>query len=398
MKHLKAYKTKLNLNNEEENKMRQCAGAVRFVFNWGLAEWQTMYEAHKLDETLPKPSAYTLKKRFNAEKDELAPWIRELPYVITQEAFIDLGNAFKGFFRRVKKGELGYPKFKSRGNPRQSFRFIGGATVTPTHIKLPKLGWLRLAEHSYLPTDRRIKQATVSCYANQWYVSVLVEEDIEPLTTTGERIGLDIGTKTAVVSSDGTFYANQRTLRKYEAKMKRLQRELSRRKKGGENWRKTKAKITRLHKKISDTRNHARHNVTRDIVVNKRPSVIVLEDLAVQNMTAKSKPKPDPENEGHYLPNRKKQKAGLNRSLLEVAPYELRRQIEYKSKWAGSQVIVANRWFPSSKTCSNCGAVDGELTLADREYNCKNCGHVIDRDLNAAINLAQYSEDWQPVK
>lgn len=381
---LRAYKTKLVVNNHENNILRQCAGKARFVFNWGLAEWKRQYDAGE------KPSAYALKKHWYSIKDEQFPWVRETATVIEQEAFVNLGLAFTNFFRRVKQGgKPGYPKFKAYHH-RQSFRFIQNVTVEDDRIKLPVIGWLRLAEKGYIPAGRP-KRATVSLNAGVWYVSVLYDVDIEPVETTGEILGIDIGVKTAVVTSDGTFYENQHTLKKYEKKLARLQRELSRRKKRSQNWRKTKGKITRLHSKIGYTRNHTLHNITRDVTYGKRPSVVVLEDLSVSGMTAAAKTKPREDGSG-YKRNRRAQKAGLNRAILDVAFGELRRQIEYKADWAGIETVIAERFFASSKTCSNCEHIKADLTLNDRLYVCQNCGFSIDRDLNAAKNLAAYSE------
>jgi putative transposase len=379
---LRAYKTKLIVNNREDNILRQCAGKARFVFNWGLAEWKRQYTAGE------KPSAYALKKHWNSIKDEQFPWVRGTPAVVEQEAFINLGRAFVNFFRRVKQGEKpGYPKFKSRQS-RQAFRFIQSVTIEDNRIKLPRIGWLRLAEKGYLP-DGKPRQSTVSLNAGVWYVSVLYDVDIEPVETTGETLGIDIGVKTAVVTSDGTFYENQHTLKKYEKKLARLQRELSRRKKRSQNWHKTKSKIARLHAKIGNTRNHTIHDITRDVTYGKRPSVVVLEDLSVSGMTAAAKPKPR-ENGSGYERSGRAQKAGLNRAILDVAPGELRRQVEYKASWAGIETVIADRYFPSSKKCSNCGHIKADLTLGDRVYMCQTCGISIDRDLNAAKNLAAY--------
>ena len=379
MIHLRAYKTKLDLSNEIDSYFCNCAGKARFVFNWGLAEWKRQYEAGG------KPSKYALKKLFNAIKDEEFPWVRETPYVITQEAFENLGLAFKNFFRRIKQGgEPGYPKFKSK-HGKQSFRFIESISTTDTHIKLPRIGWVKLAENGYLPADRPIKQAAVSLDSGHWYVSVLVEEAIEPIETTGDAIGLDMGVAVAVASSDGTLYANERTLQQHEKKLKRLQRELSRRKKGGQNWRKTKAKINKLHGKIRHIRQHTRHNITSDIIYGKAPSVVGIEDLRVKNMTGKAKPKPT-EDGTHFLPNKKKQKAGLNRSILEVAPHELRRQLEYKAAWSGSLVVPVNPAY-TSQTCSRCGHIAPENRQSQAGFKCVSCGYEQNADLNAAINI-----------
>lgn len=363
MKQHRAYKTKLVVNNKEDAYLLACAGFARFVFNWGLAAWKEEYEAGE------KPSHYGLKKRFNAIKDKEFPWVREYPYVISQEAFDHLGLAFKNFFRRLKNGETpGFPKFKSRHKTTPTFT-VRGVKVESDRVKLPKLGWLRLAEKGYIPTEERVLNATLSYRGSEWYISVLVEQDIpEPPRATGEPLGVDLGVKSLAVVSDGTAFDNPKTLRKYEAKLARLQRELHRRQKGSSNRDKTRRKIAKLYCKIVDTRSHTLHNISRHVTAKTKPSVVVVEDLHVKGM----------------VKNRK-----LAKAVSDASMGELRRQIEYKAEWNGIEVLTADRWFPSSKTCSNCGAIKQNLTLSDRTFECDACGHTQDRDLNAALNLAK---------
>jgi len=363
MKRLRAYKTKLIVNNQERAYLNGCAGLSRFAFNWGLAEWKRQYEAGD------KPSAYGLKKHFNSIKYDEYPWVNQYPKVITQEAFDHLGRAFQNFFTRIKKGaEPGYPKFKSR-HGRKSFSLRGSIRVEDSRIKLPRIGWVRLAEHGYLPTASvKILKATLSERAGDWQISLQVEEEIdEPERATNEQIGIDMGIKSLAVCSDGTTFDNPKTLAKYEKKLARLQRELNRRKKGSANRAKTKAKIAKMHKKIADTRRHTLHDISRHVTANTKPSAVVVEDLNVKGMTA----------------NRR-----LSKAVADASMGELRRQIEYKAAWNGVDVVVADRWYASSKTCSNCGGVKESLSLSERTYHCKACGLEIDRDLNAAKNLA----------
>lgn len=365
MKVLLAYKTKLITNNHEDGFFLGCAGFARFVFNWGLAEWKAEYEAGG------KPSAYALKKRFNAIKDEEFPWVREYPYVILQEAFDNVGKAFQNFFRRVKAGDAkaGYPKFKSRHKTTPAFTLRGSITVDDSRVKLPRIGWVRLAEHNYLPTANvKILFATLSLRGGDWYISLQVEQDIpEPAQATGAPVGVDMGVKSLAVVSDGTTFDNPKTLRQYERKMARLQREHSRRQKGGKNRAKTTAKIAKLHKKIADTRSHTLHNISRHVTAKTKPSAVVVEDLHVKGMVRNHK---------------------LAKAVSDASMGELRRQIEYKAAWNGVEVVTADRWFPSSKTCSGCGEIQ-DITLSDRVYECPGCGLVMDRDLNAAVNLSR---------
>jgi len=361
----RAYKTKLQTNNQERTWCRQCAGAARWCYNWGLDAMKTAYAEGR------KTSVMAEKKRLNAIKDEVAPWLRDVPYTVLQAAFDNLDSAYKNFFRRVKQGEKpGFPKFKPRRNHVQSFNVRGNLRLTETHIKLPRIGWLRIKEHGYLPTANRVRvlSATLSSRdrGDTWYISLQVEEDIpDPELATAEPIGVDVGIHHLAALSDGTIYDNPRPLIAAEHKVKRLSRELARRKKGGANWRKTRAKLNRAHGKVRRIRQHTLHDVSHDVIARK-PSTIVLEDLNVKGMVRNHR---------------------LAKAIADASFSELRRQLTYKAQWAGIEIKLASQWFPSSKTCSNCGCIWDDLALADREYHCPGCGFVIDRDVNAALNL-----------
>ena len=377
----RAYKTKLRLTQQQERYFHGCAGASRFVYNWALAD---RIDAYKDDGT--SINKFEQKRRFNGLKDELCPWIREYPYVIVERAFDDLDAAYKHFFRRVKQGgeKTGFPKFKSRHRSTPSFAMgKSGITVEADRIKLPRIGWVRLSERGYIPcvtykhvtNGVKLNSATVSKRANNWYVSVQVEyeEDVKP--TTGPPIGVDLGIKTLATVSNGAVYPNARAMQAALRKLARLQRELSRRGVRNEkghlirhtaNSRKTVEKLQRAFQRVVDLRTHAQHNASAGIVATGA-STIVLEDLNIRGMVT-----------NHRL-------AG---ALSDAGMGELRRQIEYKAGWAGAEVLHADRWYPSSKTCSACGCIDSDLSLSDRVYRCRDCGLEIDRDLNAAINLA----------
>lgn len=378
----RAYKTKLVVNNREANYLRGCAGLARFVYNWGLAESKRVYE-----ETGKTPSARNvLKKQFNAIKDEQYPWVRDYPYVVMQEAFECLDAAYKNFFRRVKNGETpGYPRFKKRSDTNQSFRLMGSIFVDEGRVKLPRIGWVRLAERGYLPANRDVNSATLSYKAGDWYISVQVEEeDPEPVTLHDCVLGVDRGVKVLAALSDGTLYENPKIFRTQEKKLARLQRELSRRKKGGENWKKTKAKIGRLHHDITNTRRHVQHDISADITKNKRPAVVVLEELNTKGLMKRAKPKQD--EAGNFVKNGRAAKSGLTKSIGDAGWSELQRQIEYKGGWLGIQVETVPAHY-TSRTCSRCGT-QRDMKLSDRVFECPSCGLVIDRDINAAINIA----------
>jgi putative transposase len=365
MKILRAYKTRLVLNKHQHAMFVQYAGAARFVFNWGLAD-----RIQKYKDGVPV-NYYEQKKRFNALKAEEIPWIKDIPYKIQAEAFKNLDLAYQNFFRRVKKGDdkAGFPKFKSRKNGLGSFTFRDCIHIKSSRIKLPVIGWLKLAEKNYLPTQGvKILKATVSHRGEYWLISLQVEQDVpDPKTPTGDPIGIDVGLKSLAVMSDGKTFDNPKTLYVYEKKLARLNRELSRRKLGGQNRDKTKKKISRLHYKIACIRSTTLHCASRYATAIAKPSVIVLEDLNVKGMM---------------------QNRHLSKALADASISELQRQVEYKAAWNGIEIVKADRWYPSSKTCSACGSKKAVLKLSERIYKCETCGAIIDRDYNAALNLA----------
>ena len=367
---MRGYKIRLEPNNKQRTFFNKCAGTSRYVFNWGLAEWKQQYEAFKEDDTLKRPSRYGLCVQFNAAKDELCPWVREVPYAVTESAFESLGKAFNNFFRGLKTNEdVGYPKFKSRYGTKR-FR-LRGVKPQSDRAYIPRLGDVRLSQRDYIPqgVDYGL-YATLSERAGRWYISVLVREEKNISTELNHNIlGVDFGIKTLATISNGKIFENPKVLCQAEAKLKRLQRELSRRKKGGSNYQKTRRNLAEAHAHVADTRSHVLHQVSDYMTVKCKPEMIVIEDLNVSGMV-----------KNHYLA----------KAIGDVGFSELRRQIEYKAAWSGIKVVIADRWFASSKTCNRCGVIKKNLTLSDRTYVCEDCGFVIDRDLNAALNLAAY--------
>lgn len=368
MEILRAYKTELDANNKQRTLLVQCAGVAKFAWNWALNERVKEYES-----TGKSSNAIEQHRQLNTLKSTEYPWLYNYSKCIPQEALRDLDKAYQNFFRRVKNGSKapGFPKFKSRKNGIGSFRLTGAIHVTETHIKLPRIGWLRLKEHGYIPTGGvHILSVTVSESAGRWFVSVQCKQEIETAQATGEPIGVDLGIKELAVTSDGQRFKNPKPLKKAQGKLSRLQRELSRRKKGGQNREKTRRKIAKAHQRIANIRRDTLHKATTAIVAkskpdSERPGVIVLEDLNVAGMV-----------KNHCLAQ----------AISDVGFAEFRRQLEYKSEWYGSELKIANRFFPSSRLCRYCGCINSELKLSEREWIC-DCGAMLDRDLNAAINL-----------
>jgi len=295
----------------------------------------------------------------------------EAPYAVTEAAFRDLGDAFKHFFRRVKNGEKpGYPKTSCGA---RSF-CVRNIEVGVDRVRIQGIGWVRLKECGYIPTTDSGKgfgvYATISRMAGRWFISVPIYEEVEPADLNGHVLGIDLGVHHLAVCSDGQVFENPKALDAGLREIGRLGRELARRKKGGKNWHKTKAKLQKAHYHVSNVRKYALHEVS-SYVVDSAPNTVVIEDLNVSGMV-----------KNHHLA----------RAASDVGFHELRRQIEYKAEMAGIKVLVADRWMPSSKTCSRCGCIKEDLTLADRMFVCEHCGFEEDRDLNAAMNLATLGE------
>jgi len=372
----RAYKTELALNHAQTTACRKHAGAARWAYNWGLARKHESYQA-----TGTSPSAVDLHRELNALKQTSLPWMYAVSKCAPQEALRNLDTAFTHFFRRVKlkkagklRGKLGYPKRKSRKRGLGGFRLTGAIAVFPDAIQLPRLGRLRLKERGYLPTSGvTILSATVGEHAGHWYVSVLVEQEHVVPANGGPVVGVDLGVKTLATLSDGATEANPRHLRSCLKKLKRSQRAVSRKPKGSHNRRKAAQRLGKLHRRVANQRANTLHQFTSRLAKTK--AVVVIEDLNVAGML-----------KNHHLAQ----------AIGDVGFGAFRRQLTYKAVWYGCQVILASRWEPSSRTCSGCGWVDEELDLGDRTFHCRNpqgsCGVVLDRDLNAAINLAQLAD------
>lgn len=398
---LRGYKTELNPNNKQRSWLKQCAGTARYIYNWGVMEW-TIWFFHA---GIRPVSAGRLKKYFNnMEKDDIAPWIRQYPQSIIDPTFMNLGRAFDNFWRQHKDGTVqkridamkngrwersvakakergwpiftvmpGYPRRKreSRSFQIRQFRIFDDCVELGRRKEdVGRFGAIRLKERDYLPFGdvNYGTYVTISTRAGRWYLSVLVKDEIpDPMNDSMLIIGIDLGLKTRVVCSDGTVYDASKPLREAQRRLGRLNKELDRRKTvKGANWHKTKIKLARQHARIANIRQHHLHQISHDLVVNKRPGVIVIENLNVSGM----------------LKNH-----SLAQAVSDAGFYELRRQIEYKAQRHGVQVYVADTFFPSSRLCRFCGAINENLTLDDRVWEC-DCGAILDRDLNAAKNLA----------
>jgi len=244
----------------------------------------------------------------------------------------------------------------------------GSIHVLDGYIQLPRLGRIKLFEKDYLPKDTKILSATVSKRAGKWFVSIQVEEvDSKAEIINDSVVGVDLGIKTLATCSDGVIYENPKALRSNLKRLKRKSMQLSRKQKGSKNREKAKQKLAKVHYRISNIRKDALHKITSQIVSENQ--TIVLEDLKVSNMIKNHK---------------------LAQAISDVGMFEFSRQVEYKAKWCGKEVVFVNTFYPSSKLCSNCGWKNESLTLTDRIFECKVCNVRLDRDFNAATNLKQF--------
>lgn len=366
---IRAHKIRIFPNREQETGLKKACGCARFAFNWALSEWKAQYDAGL------NPSEAKLRVQLNAIKREKFPWMLESTKCAPQQAIRNLGTAFGNFFKAVKQGKkAGYPKFKKKGQ-RDSF-YIDNVNqqVTGRLLSVPRInGVIRMAET--VRFDGKILSYTVSRDVDRWYVSVAVETEVAEVPKTGKTVGVDLGVKTLATMSDGSVVENPRPLKKALNKLARKQRELSRKQKGSKNREKAKTNVAKIHRTVRLTRLDVLHQLTTSLV--RRYDTIVIEDLNVKGM----------------LKNHK-----LARSISDCGFGMFRTMLDNKCKMYGKTLVIADRFFPSSKTCSKCGNKKDQLRLSERTYQCELCGFEMDRDLNAAINLEKYALVVQNLK
>ena len=370
MKVLSAYKTELDPNDRQRTALLRHAGAARWAYNFGLRRKVEAYKA-----TGKSPTAIDLHRELNVLKkkpveDGGVPWMYEISKCAPQEALRHVDRAFQGFFQRCARGATrkGFPRFKSRKRGIGGFTLTGAIRAETTHVQLPRLGRLRLKEGGYLPADGvKVLAATVTERAGRWFVSLQVEQEIALPTPEEHVVGVDVGISALAVTSDGEVFENPKALRTSTTCLRRLQKSVSRKVKGSSNRRKAVAKLARQHYRVACVRQDAIHKATTAIA--KQASVVVIESLNVAGMMKNHR---------------------LARAIGDAGLAEFHRQLRYKAVWRGGRIVEADRFYPSSKTCSRCGHVKDVLGLGEREFRCESCGLRISRDLNAAINLKNW--------
>ncbi len=363
----RGYKTELRPTKAQEELFDKACGIARFAYNWGLERNNNIYVWNQLPHPpLKYESPVDQHRILNARKAKDYPWMYEISKCAPQEALRNLGSAFHNFL--IRRDHFRWPSFKSRRGAKQSFALTGSVHVKYGAIRLPTFGWVKLKERGYLPARSHVLRATVSKRAGRWFVSVGVRRERVrvPENDDGPVAGVDWGIMHSATVSDGTTLERPR-LERLKWQERHAQKALTRKAKGSKNRLKALLRHQKIWYRITNIRLDRMHKFTTTLARTK--SVVVIEDLAASNMAR-----------NHSL-------AG---AIYGGAPYEMRRQLEYKTKWYGSRLVVAPRNYPSTKMCSGCGGVKGKMQLDERVFRCEVCGLTIDRDLNAAINLANY--------
>ena len=383
---IKTIRVMLNPNDKQQTRLFQFAGSARFAYNWALSE-----ETKNHAEGGKFISDYELRRRFTVFKNEPNnQWLYTISNNVCKQAIKDAIIAYQKFF----KGLAQLPKYKSRKRSRPSF-YVDPVKIrfTATHVKLESIAqskkknrqganWFRLAEHERIPIGAKYTNPRISFDGLNWFLTVGIEAEAPKPVTETDGIGIDLGVKDLAICSTGQVYRNinkTSRVRRLKKKQRRLQRKITRKyeknKKGGSyqktrNIIKSEKQLLRLTHKLTDIRTNYIQQVTTEII-KREPSFIVMEDLNVSGM----------------MKNKHLAKAVQEQKLAEFY-----RIMQYKCLWHGIRLITADRFYASSKTCSICGNIKKDLKLSDRTYHCENCGAVIDRDMNASMNLYQYGK------
>lgn len=365
---LKAIKIRIYPNSVQKDFISKQLGCCRLIYNKLLDYKKTQYKEYKQNTSLSQLGKYLT----NLKKQDEYLFLNDVYAMCLAQTMQDLLKAYDNFFKLHK----GYPKFKSKKDTKQSCRFTnlifrGKKKINGNRITLIKqltniLFKCSRKEEIYLNhNEKYIHSVTLTkTSTNKYYLSILIDYNIIQKEKLDTVIGLDLGIKDFIVDSNRNRYENRHFYKNQEKKLKKLQQQLSKKQKGSNNRNKLKIKLAKVHEKISNQRNTYLHQITSKLVNENQ--IICIEDLNVKGMMSNHK---------------------LAKSIQELSLYEFRRQLEYKCRWYGRQLIIIDRFYPSSKTCHNCGYIYKDLKLSNREWICPHCGKLIDRDYNASLNI-----------
>ena len=358
MQQKKAYKYRFYPSDEQKHILAQTFGCCRYVYNWALRQRTDAY--YQRGERLYYEG--TAGRLVTLKKQEETIWLNEVSSVVLQQSLRHLDKAFRNFF----EGRADYPTFKKKRNQQAATYASNAFTWNGHHLTLAKMDApLEITWHRPLPDGCKPRSVTVTKdEADRYFVSILVEEDIKPLEVTPKMVGLDLGLKSMVITSDGRTHGNPKFFHKDEKKLAKAQRQHAKKKKGSKNRNKARLKVARIHKKVADRRRDYQHQLSTRII--RENQVVCVESLQVKNMV-----------KNHCLA----------KSISDVGWSEFIRQLEYKAEWYGRTLVKIDKWYPSSKRCFDCGHILDSLTLDVRHWVCPECGVAHDRDINAAKNI-----------
>ena len=362
---LLSFKTRLEPNNKQRTAFRKAAGTARHAYNWGNALMREILKLRETDKSVKVSSAIDLHKRLIAEVKPENPWYYETNKNVPQKALADLRTAWKRCFSKVSA----QPRFKKKGQG-DSFYLESGTKAKPRikndgrRIKLPSIGWVRLSEP--LPVTS-VHNCTISRSADEWFIAIKYEVQRPEVDVDRPVVGVDVGIKALAVLSSGEVFENPKAYRRLLKQIKRWQRSVSRKENGSSNRAKAVRKLAKLHQRIANIRKDAIHKLTTYLAKNHS-------EVKIENLHIKA-----------FLKNHK-----LAGAIADAGLYEFKRQLEYKVEKFESKLTLVDRFDPSSQICSGCGEHRHKMPLKQRVYRCRECGHVEDRDLNAAKNI----EGW----
>jgi putative transposase len=359
-----AHKIRLVPTKAQEDYFRRACGTARFAYNWALAEWKRRYEAGE------KPDGYSLHKAFNAVRREKFPWTYDVSKDCTAQPFANLDRAFQLLFKKVMK----YPRFKKKGGKDSFYASNAKTHFDGKRVKLPVIGWVRLREP--LRFAGKLMCSVIVREADAWYISAKVELGDYHRERTGDGVvGADLGLTTLVTLSTGEKIEGPKAMKKAQRKMVRLQRSLARKVKGSANYAKAKMKLSRAHARVAHIRSDALHKLTTRFC--RENQTVGMESLNAEGMLR-----------NHYISG----------AVRDAAFGEICKMMIYKSDIFRTDLRFADRFYPSSKTCSCCGAVKDSLSWDERTFKCDSCGVEMDRDVNAAVNLSRLPRGTGNVK